>query len=46
MMYENNCLYESHCQPDISVAQEIVASSIFTIGMVGLILVVLTAFSP
>jgi hypothetical protein len=44
MIYENNCLYESHCTSDISLSEEIIGTSLFTISMVGLILFVLTAF--
>ena len=44
MMYKNNCLYENHCPPDISLSEEIIATSIFTISVVGLILLVLTTF--
>jgi len=44
MSYENHCIYDSHCTPEISLSEEIIGTSIFTIGMVGLILFVLTVF--
>lgn len=44
MNYENHCIYENHCEPEISLSEEIIGTSIFTIGMVGLILFVLTVF--
>jgi hypothetical protein len=44
MSYENICVHEKHCAPDISLPEEIIATSIFTVGTVSLILFVLTVF--
>jgi hypothetical protein len=45
MTYESSReFYESHRQPEIGLAQEIVGTAIFTAGIVGLILFVLSVF--
>jgi len=44
MIYENHCIYDNRCTPEISLSEEIIGTSIFTIGMVSLILFVLTVF--
>jgi hypothetical protein len=40
VMPNNTCIYERNCEPEISIAKEIVGTVLFTIGMVGLILFV------
>jgi hypothetical protein len=44
MTYNDYCIYERHCEPEISLQKEIVGTSLFTVAMVSVILFVLTEF--